>query len=47
MMTRLLPTEGPDGTLSVIASHIPDMSWFKPQNVPRLRTELFRITPSR
>lgn len=40
-------SEGPDGTLYVTASHIPDMSWYKPQNGPRLRMELFRIAPNR
>jgi len=39
-------SEGPDGTLYVTASHIPDMAWYKPQNGPRLRTALFRIAPS-
>lgn len=35
--------EGPDGEIFVTTSHIQDMSWFKPQNGPRLATELWRI----
>ena len=35
--------EGPDGTVYVTSSHIQDMSWFKPENGPRLATQLWRI----
>lgn len=35
--------EGPDGTIYVTSSHIQDMSWFKPANGPRLKTQLWRI----
>ena len=35
--------EGPDGTVYVTSSHIQDMSWFKPENSPRLATQLWRI----
>lgn len=36
-------SEGPDGTIYVTSSRIQDMSWFKPQNGPRLETQLWRI----
>ena len=36
-------SEGPDGTVYVTSSHIQDMSWFKPENGPRLTTQLWRI----
>lgn len=36
-------SEGPDGTIYVTASHIPDMQWFKPGNPLAVRTTLFRI----
>ena len=36
-------SEGPDGTVYVTSSHIQDMSWFKPENSPRLATQLWRI----
>lgn len=36
-------SEGPDGTVYVTSSHIQDMSWFKPENGPRLATQLWRI----
>ncbi|VXC95969.1 Major royal jelly protein [Burkholderia sp. 8Y] len=39
-------SEGPDGTLYVTSSHIQDMSWFKPENGPRLQTQLWRIERS-
>jgi len=35
--------EGPDGSVYVTTSHIQDMSWYKPQNGPRLTTQLWRI----
>ena len=36
-------SEGPDGTVYVTSSRIQDMSWFKPENGPRLATQLWRI----
>jgi sugar lactone lactonase YvrE len=36
-------SEGPDGTIYVTSSRIQDMSWFKPENGPRLETSLWRI----
>jgi sugar lactone lactonase YvrE len=36
-------SEGPDGTIYITASHIPDMSWFKPGNPQKVATTLFRI----
>jgi len=36
-------SEGPDGTIYITSSHIQDMSWFKPENGPRLATQLWRI----
>lgn len=36
-------SQGPDGTVYVTSSHIQDMSWFKPENGPRLATQLWRI----
>jgi sugar lactone lactonase YvrE len=36
-------SEGPDGTVYITSSHIQDMNWFKPENGPRLATELWRI----
>lgn len=38
-------SEGPDKTIYVTSSHIQDMSWFKPENGPRLSTQLWRIVP--
>ena len=38
-------SEGPDGTIYVTSSRIQDMSWFKPENGPRLDTQLWRIEP--
>lgn len=40
-------SEGPDGTIYVTSSRIPDMNWFKPENGPRLQTQLWRIEPGR
>jgi sugar lactone lactonase YvrE len=40
-------SEGPDGTIYVTSSRIQDMSWFKPENGPRLQTQLWRIEPGR
>jgi sugar lactone lactonase YvrE len=36
-------SEGPDGAIYVTSSHIQDMTWFKPENGPRLETQLWRI----
>ena len=36
-------SEGSDGTIYVTSSRIQDMSWFKPENGPRLATQLWRI----
>ncbi|WP_046115543.1 L-dopachrome tautomerase-related protein [Aquincola tertiaricarbonis] len=36
-------SEAPDGTIYVTSSRIQDMSWFKPENGPRLATQLWRI----
>jgi sugar lactone lactonase YvrE len=36
-------SQGPDGAVYVTSSHIQDMSWFKPENGPRLETQLWRI----
>ena len=36
-------SEGPDGAVYVTTSRIQDMSWFKPENGPRLKTQLWRI----
>ncbi|MBS3652098.1 PD40 domain-containing protein [Pseudaminobacter sp. 19-2017] len=38
-------SEGPNGTIYVTSSHIQDMSWFKPENGPRLETQLWLIQP--
>jgi len=38
-------SEGPDGTIYVTSSRIQDMNWFKPENGPRLETQLWRIEP--
>ncbi len=38
-------SEGPDGSIYVTSSRIQDMSWFKPQNGPRLATQLWRFQP--
>ena len=38
-------SEGPNGTIYVTSSRIQDMSWFKPENGPRLETQLWRIEP--
>jgi sugar lactone lactonase YvrE len=35
--------EGPDGTIYVTDSRIPDMSWFKPDSPPALPTRLLKI----
>jgi len=40
-------SEGPDGAIYITSSRIQDMSWFKPQNGPRLETKLWRIEPRR
>ena len=37
----------PDGTIYVTSSRIQDMSWFKPENGPRLTTHLWRIEGKR
>lgn len=36
-------SEGPDDAVYVTSSRIQDMSWFKPENGPRLPTQLWRI----
>jgi sugar lactone lactonase YvrE len=36
-------SEGPDGTIYVTDSRIPDMSWFQPQNPAALPTRLYAI----
>ena len=36
-------SQGPDGAIYVTTSRIQDMSWFKPENGPRLATQLWRI----
>jgi sugar lactone lactonase YvrE len=36
-------SEGPDGTIYITSSRIQDMNWFKPENGPRLATQLWRI----
>jgi len=36
-------SEGPDGAIYITSSRIQDMSWFKPENGPRLDTTLWRI----
>jgi sugar lactone lactonase YvrE len=36
-------SEGPDGAIYITSSRIQDMSWFKPENGPRLDTRLWRI----
>lgn len=36
-------SEGPDGTIFITTSHIQDMDWYKPDNGPRLATQLWRI----
>lgn len=36
-------SQGPDGAIYVTSSRIQDMSWFKPENGPRLATQLWRI----
>lgn len=36
-------SQGPDGSVYVTSSRIQDMSWFKPENGPRLDTQLWRI----
>jgi sugar lactone lactonase YvrE len=38
-------SEGPNGSIYVTSSRIQDMSWFKPENGPRLETQLWRIEP--
>jgi len=35
--------QGPDGTVYITASHIPDMPWFRPEQPTAVRTTLFRI----
>lgn len=39
--------EGPDGTIYVTDSRIPDMVWFRPHNSAQLRTTLYRIEDAR
>ena len=39
--------EGPDGAVYVTSSRIMDMSWYKPENGPRLPTQLWRIEGGR
>ena len=39
-------SQGPDGALYVTASHIPDMTWYDPDQGPRLETALFKFTPA-
>lgn len=39
--------EGPDGTVYVTDSRIPDMPWFRPASGTRLRTALYRIEDAR
>lgn len=39
--------EGPDGTVYVTDSRIPDMVWFRPHNSAQLRTTLYRIEDAR
>ncbi|WP_309911685.1 hypothetical protein [Caballeronia sp. LZ035] len=36
-------SEGPDGTIYVTDSRIPDMSWYQPQNPAALPTRLYAI----
>jgi sugar lactone lactonase YvrE len=36
-------SQGPDGTMYVTASHIPDMNWFRADQPLAVRTTLFRI----
>jgi sugar lactone lactonase YvrE len=36
-------SQGPDGNVYVTSSRIQDMGWFKPENGPRLDTQLWRI----
>ena len=38
-------SQGPNGSIYVTSSRIQDMSWFKPENGPRLETQLWRIEP--
>src|SRR5206468_732385 len=38
-------TQGPDGTVYVTDSRIPDMSWFNPKNPIALPTSLYAIRP--
>jgi sugar lactone lactonase YvrE len=35
--------EGPDGTIYVTTSHIPESAWFRPDQGPQLPTQLWRI----
>jgi hypothetical protein len=35
--------QGPDGTVYITASHIPDMPWFRPEQPLAVKTTLFRI----
>ena len=37
-------SQGPDGTIYVTASRIPDMQWSKPRNPPQLTTSLWALT---
>lgn len=39
--------EGPDGTVYVTDSRLPDMVWFRPHNSIQLRTTLYRIDDAR
>jgi sugar lactone lactonase YvrE len=36
-------SEGHDGTIYVMSSHIQHMSWYKPENGPHFTTQLWRI----
>lgn len=40
-------SEGPDGAIYVTASHIQDMSWYKPDSPNALPTELWRFDPGK
>ena len=37
--------QGPDGTVYVTDSRIPDMNWFDPKQGPALKTTLYRLEP--
>ena len=38
-------SQGPDGAIYVTSSRIMDMSWYKPENPPRLETQLWKFDP--